>query len=95
MPSNNLALGLSERSILKRTFRHTTGFCHFGEEGRRHFSREDNFLQQLLRSGVSQVCGEKVAAARREKLGTHSHTQETAIPSLLTYGSEGNDNQSA
>ena len=82
MPSNNLALGLSEGSILKRTFRHTTGFCRFGEEERRHLSREDNFLQQLRRSGVSRVCREKVAAARTEKLGTHTltvshtHTQD-------------------
>ena len=68
---NGLALGLYERCILKRTFRHTTGFCRFREEERRRLSRVDNFLQQL-RSGVSRVRGEKVAAARTEKLGTHS-----------------------
>ena len=74
MPSNTLALGLYERCILKRTFRHTTGFCRFREGERRRLSIGDNFLQQLRRSGVSRVCGEKVAAARTEKLGTHSHT---------------------
>ena len=74
MPSNTLALGLYERCILKRTFRHTTGFCRFREEERRRLSRADNFLQQLRRSGVSRVRGEKVAAARTEKLCTHSHT---------------------
>ena len=87
MPSNTLALGLYERCILKRTFRHTTGFCRFREEERRRLSRADNFLQQLRRSGVSRVRGEKVAAARTEKLCTHSlthtHTHRTtAIPSL-------------
>ena len=74
MPSNNLALGLYERGISKRTFQHTTGFFLFREEERRRLSRGDNFLQQARRSGVSRVCGEKVAAARTEKLGTHSHT---------------------
>ena len=74
MPSNTLALGLYERCILKRTFRHTTGFCRFREEERRRLSRADNFLQQLRRSGVSRVRGEKVAAARTEKLCTHSLT---------------------
>ena len=74
MPSNTLALGLYERCILKRTFRHTTGFCRFREGERRRLSIGDNFLQQLRRSGVSRVCGEKVAAARTEKLGTHTHT---------------------
>ena len=74
MPSNTLALGLYERCILKRTFRHTTGFCRFREGERRRLSIGDNFLQQLRRSGVSRVCGEKVAAVRTEKLGTHSHT---------------------
>ena len=98
MPSNTLALGLYERCILKRTFRHTTGFCRFREEERRRLSRADNFLQQLRRSGVSRVRGEKVAAARTEKLCTHSHTHSlthrtTAIPSLLACGSEGNDNR--
>ena len=83
MPSNTLALGLYERCILKRTFRHTTGFCRFREEERRRLSRADNFLQQLRRSGVSRVRGEKVAAARTEKLCTHSLTHRTtAIPSL-------------
>ena len=102
MPSNTLALGLYERCILKRTFRHTTGFCRFREEERRRLSRADNFLQQLRRSGVSRVRGEKVAAARTEKLCTHSlthtHTlthslthRTTAIPSLLAYGGEGNE----
>ena len=74
MPSNFLALGLYERGISKRTFQHTTGFFLFREEERRRLSRGDNFLQQARRSGVSRVCGEKVAAARTEKLGTHSHT---------------------
>ena len=74
MPSNTLALGLYERCILKRTFRHTTGFCRFREGERRRLSIGDNFLQQLRRSGVSRVCGEKVAAVRTEKLGTHTHT---------------------
>ena len=74
MPSNTLALGLYERCILKRTFRHTTGFFRFREGERRHLSIGDNFLQQLRRSGVSRVCGEKVAAVRTEKLGTHTHT---------------------
>ena len=74
MPSNTLALGLYERCILKRTFRNTTGFCRFREGERRRLSIGDNFLQQLRRSGVSRVCGEKVAAVRTEKLGTHSHT---------------------
>ena len=74
MPSNTLTLGLYERCILKRTFRHTTGFCRFREGERRRLSIGDNFLQQLRRSGVSRVCGEKVAAARTEKLGTHTHT---------------------
>ena len=37
--------------------------------------RGNNFLQQLRRSGVSQVCGEKVAAARTDN--TH---RMTAIP---------------
>ena len=87
MPSNSLALGLYERGISKRTFQHTTGFCRFREEERRRLSKGDNFLQQPKRSGVSRVCGEKVAAARTEKLGTHSHThtlthRTTAIPSL-------------
>ena len=31
-------------------------------------------MQQLRRSGVSRVHGEKVAASWTEKLGTHSHT---------------------
>ena len=74
MPSNTLVLGLYERCILKRTFRHTTGFCRFREGERRRLSIGDNFLQQLRRSGVSRVCGEKVAAARTEKLGTHTLT---------------------
>ena len=100
MPSNTIALGLYERCILKRTFRHTTGFCRFREGERRRLSIGDNFLQQLKRSGVSRVCGEKVAAARTEKLGTHSHTHSlthslthrtTAIPSLLACGGEGNE----
>ena len=104
MPSNTLALGLYERCILKRTFRHTTGFCRFREGERRRLSIGDNFLHQLRRSGVSRVCREKVAAVRTEKLGTHSHTHShthtlthrtTAIPSLLACGGEGNDNQSA
>ena len=69
-----------ECSILKSTFRHTTGFCCFWEE-ERCLSRGNNFLQQLRRSGVSRVCGEKVAAARTEKLDTHTHTQRmTTIP---------------
>ena len=38
------------------------------------YREETTFLQQARRSGVSRVCGEKVAAARTEKLGTHSHT---------------------
>ena len=75
MPSNTLALGLYEHCILKRTFRHTTGFCRFREGERRRLSRADIFLQQLRRSGVSRVRGEKVAAARTEKLCTHSHTR--------------------
>ena len=102
MPSNTLALGLYERCILKRTFRHTTGFCRFREGERRRLSIGNNFLQQLRRSGVFRVCGEKVAAVRTEKLGTHSHThthththtlthRTTAIPSLLACGGEGND----
>ena len=96
MPSNTLALGLYERCILKRTFQHTTGFCRFREGERRRLSIGDNFLQQLRRSGVSRVRGEKVAAARTEKLGTHSHTHSlthrtTAIPSLLACGGEGNE----
>ena len=74
MPSNNLSLGLYELSILKRTFRLTTGFCRFREGARRRLSIGDNFLKQLQRSGVSRVCGEKVAAARTEKLGTHTLT---------------------
>ena len=74
MPSNTLALGLYECCILKRTFRNTTGFCRFREGERRRLSIGDNFLQQLRGSGVSRVCREKVAAARTEKLGTHSHT---------------------
>ena len=45
MPSNIVVLGLSGRSILKRTFQHTTGFCLFGEEERRRLSIGDNFLQ--------------------------------------------------
>ena len=73
MPSNNLALGLYELSISKHTFRLTTGFCHFREGEKRRLSIGDNFLQQLRRSGVSRVCGEKVAAARTEKLCTHTH----------------------
>ena len=85
MPSNSLALGLYEHGISKRTFQHTTGFCRFREEERRRLLRGDNFLQRPKRSGVSRVCGEKVAAARTEKLGTHTHTHRTtAIPSLLT-----------
>ena len=80
MPSNTLALGLYERCILKRTFRHTTGFCRFREGERRRLSIGDNFLQQLRRSGVSRVCGEKVAAVRTEKLGTHSHTGRLLYP---------------
>ena len=80
MPSNTIALGLYERCILKRTFRHTTGFCRFREGERRRLSIGDNFLQQLRRSGVSRVCGEKVAAARTEKLGTHSHTGRLLYP---------------
>ena len=96
MPSNTLALGLYEHGISKRTFQHTTGFCRFREGERRCISIGDNFLQQLRRSGVSRVCGEKVAAARTEKLCTHTHTQRTtAIPSLLACGGKGNDNQSA
>ena len=87
MPLNTLALGLYELSILKRTFWHTTGFCRYQEEERRRLSIGDNFLQQLRRSGVSRVCREKLAAARTEKLGTHSHThthRTTAIPSLAS-----------
>ena len=93
---------LYELSILKRTFRLTTGFYRFREGERRRLSIGDNFLQQLRRSGVSRVCGEKVVAARTEKLCTHihlhtqSHThthRTTAIPSLLAYGGEGNDRQ--
>ena len=80
MPSNTIALGLYERCILKRTFRHTTGFCYFREGERRRLSRADNFLQQLRRSGVSRVRGEKVAAARTEKLCTHSHTGRLLYP---------------
>ena len=76
MPSNTLALGLYERCILKRTFRHTTGFCHFREGERRRLSIGDNFLQQLRRSGVSRVRGEKVAAARTENIHTLTHTQD-------------------
>ena len=63
------------------------GFCRFQEEERRRLSRGDNFLQQLRRSGVSLVRGEKVAAVRTEKLDTH---RTTTIPSLLAYGGEGN-----
>ena len=45
----------------------------------------------MRKSGVFRVCGEKVAAARTEKLGTHTNTHRTtAIPPLLAYGSEGN-----
>ena len=57
---------------MKHTFWHNTGFCRFRKEQRRCLSRGNNFLQQLRRSGVSQVCGEKVAAARTEKLDTHT-----------------------
>ena len=74
MPSNNLSLGLYELSISKRTFPLTTGFCRFREGERRLLSIGDNFLQQLRRPGVSRVRGEKVAAARTEKLGTHTLT---------------------
>ena len=74
MPSNNLALGLYELSISKRTFLLPTGFCLFREGEGRRLSIGDNFLQQLRRSGVSRVGGEKVAAARTEKLGTHTLT---------------------
>ena len=83
-------ISFKERSILKRTFQHTTGFCRFGEEERRRLSIGYNFLQQLRRSGVSRVRGEKVAAARTEKLGTHTH-RTTAIPSLLACDGEGNN----
>ena len=87
MPSNTLVLELYERGILKCTFRHTTGFCRFREEKRRQ-SRGDNFLQQLKRSEVSRIC---IAAARTEKLGTHTLTHRTtAIPLPLAYGGEGN-----
>ena len=86
MPSNNLALGLYKLSISKRTFLLTTGFCRFREGERRRLSIGDNFLQQLRRSGVSRVCGEKVAAVRTEKLGTHSHTGR-----LLACDGEGNE----
>ena len=87
MPSNTLALGLYERCILKRTFRHTTGFFRFREGERRRLSRADNFLQQLRRSGVSRVRGEKVAAARTEKLCTHSltHTHTHSHTGRLLY----------
>ena len=85
MPSNILALGLYERCILKRTFWHTTGFCRFRQGERRRLSIGDNFLQQLRRSGVSRVCGEKVAAARTEKLGTHSHTHTHSHTGRLLY----------
>ena len=33
-------------------------------------------MQQLRRSGVSRVRGEKVAAARTENILTHTHTQD-------------------
>ena len=72
MPSNTLALGLYEHCILKRTFRHTTGFCRFREGERRRLSIGDNFLQQL-RSGVSRVC----SSSQNRKAGhtlTHTHT---------------------
>ena len=87
MPSNTLALGLYERCILKRTFRHTTGFCRFREGERRRLSIGDKFLQQLRRSGVSRVRGEKVAAARTEKLCTHSltHTHTHSHTGRLLY----------
>ena len=35
---------------------------------------ETTFLQQLRRSGVSQVCGEKVAAARTENTQDDCYT---------------------
>ena len=47
-------------------------FCNFREE-RRRLLIGDNFLQQAT-SGVSRICREKVAAARTEKLGTHTHS---------------------
>ena len=54
-------------------------------------------MQQPRRSGVSKVHGEKVAAAKTENTHTHTHSlthtqRTTAIPSLLAYGGEGNDN---
>ena len=84
MSSNSLAFGLYERGISKCTFQHTinacTGFCHFREE-RKRLSREDNFLQQARRSGVSRVCGEKVAAATKAvHTHTHSHTGRLLYP---------------
>ena len=57
-------------------------------------STERRQLFQLpRRSGVSRVSGEKVAA-KTENLVSHTH-RTTTIPSLLTCGGEGNDNDTA
>ena len=100
MPSNILALGLSECSISKCTFRHTTGFCHFGLRGRKKtfIDRRQLFATAEKVWSLSSMRRESIAAARTEKLGTHTHSlththshRTTAIPSLLAYSGEGND----
>ena len=42
-------------------------------------------MQQLRRFRVSRVCGEKVAATRTEKLGTHTHTHTHAHTHTHTH----------
>ena len=48
----------------------------FREEEKSRLSRGNNFLQQLRRSGVSRVRGEKVAAARTENIHTLTHKDD-------------------
>ena len=82
-----ISVGVTAVSAVTPTFivvlsAHHAFSPRFQEEERRCLSRGNNFLQQLRRSGVSLVRGEKVAAARTENIHTLTHRM-TAIPSLL------------
>ena len=74
MPTNTIALGLQyERTVLKHTFRQTTDLCHFQKKPENFYQEEKTFVHSR-RSEVFRVHREKVAAARTEKLVSHTLT---------------------
>ena len=84
MPSNTLALGLYDGRILKGFSAH-----HKLLRGRKKTSiKRRQLLQQLRRSGVSQVLGKNVVA-RTKNFISHTHTHTGRLSSVGRGGLEG------